>query len=290
MNFANMHPYLYYATRYPFSRGQVSNNRICYASSLYLISEGKGMLRTCGQSYETTMGSLVYMPAGQLHHWVADAGDPMVHVCCYFDWSFFDRQDYFNHPSHICFDEATLVPGLIGPAFPYEIPVHLKVDKPKLWIDHFEKFYTDNRFTDEKTYMRSLKIQSSFQAFIEFFLTFALKEEHIPNPRMSKMIERLDFDLLQGAVQPLGAYYNDLGISRGYFFDLFKQATGISPAQYVIQFRINRSKEDLRLTDLSITEIADKHGFSSLHYFSKLFRKLTGLSPREYREENRKGR
>ncbi|MBJ8192377.1 helix-turn-helix domain-containing protein, partial [Bacillus cereus] len=109
--------------------------------------------------------------------------------------------------------------------------------------------------TDERTFIRSLKVQSNFQKFIEFYLTFALKEEHIPNLRMSKLLERLDQDLIQGSLQPLEVYYRELRISRGYFFELFKQSTGLSPTQYVIQFRINRVKDDLLFTNLSITEI-----------------------------------
>jgi len=286
MDFANLHPYVYYATRYPFSMGQSANNRICYASSLYLISEGKGVIHTCGRTYEATVGSLVYIPAGQPHHWVADKEDPMVHICCYFDWSYIDRRVEFIDPSRICYDESTLVPALIGPAFPLSLPEHMNVENLRLWIDYFEKFYIENKYTNERTFVRSLKVQSNFQQFIEFYLTFALKEEHIPNLRMSKLLERLDQDLIQGSLQPLEVYYRELRISRGYFFELFKQATGLPPTQYVTQFRINRVKDDLLFTNLSITEIADKHGFSSLHYFSKLFRKLIGLSPREYREEN----
>ncbi|MDQ0916103.1 AraC family transcriptional regulator [Paenibacillus sp. V4I5] len=289
MDFADLHPYVYFATRYPFSKGQTSKNRICYASSLYLISEGRGVIHTNGRTYETVAGSLVYIPAGQPHHWVADSQDPMVHICCYFDWYYIDRRAEFTHPSMICYDAATLVSTLIGPAFPYSLPEHVKVEKLRLWIDLFEKFYTNNYYTNERTYVRSLKIQSSFQQFIEFFLTFALKEEHIPNLRMSKLLERLDQDLVQGNLQPLEIYYRELRISRGYFFDLFKDATGLTPTQYVIQFRINRVKDDLLFTNLNITEIADKHGFSSLHYFSKLFRKINGLSPREFREMNRDG-
>lgn len=286
MDFASFHPYVYYATRYPFSRGQASRNRFCYASSLYLISEGKGIIHTCGRTYETFPGSLIYMPAGQPHDWIADSHDPMVHVCCYFDWAYMDRRAVSAHPSIICYDPAQLLPSLIGPSFPHSIPEHAKVEKLRKWIDLFEKFYTDNEYTNERTFVRSLKIQSHFQQFIEFFLAFALKEEHIPDPRMNKLLERLDQDLVRGDLQPLATYYNELHLSRGYFFELFKQATGLPPVQYVNQYRINRAKYDLRFTNLSVTEIAEKHGFSSVHYFSKLFRQLVGRSPREFREES----
>lgn len=285
MDFSVFHPHVNYATRYPFSRGQTSRNRHCYSSSLYLITEGKGIIHTCGRTYHTIPGSLIYIPAGQQHDWIADSQNPMVHVCCYFDWVFVDRRAFFDHPSEICYDVAQLIPALIDPAFPYVIPEHLNVEKLRVWIDYFEKFYTENRFVNEHTYIRNLKRQSHFLQFIEFFLNFVLKDDHVLDHRIRKLLEQLDQDLIHGNLQPLETYYNGLHISRGYFFELFKKATGLPPIQYINQFRINRAREDLRNSNISITEIAEKHGFSSVHYFSKLFRQLNGKSPREFRKE-----
>ncbi|WP_211748676.1 AraC family transcriptional regulator [Paenibacillus sp. Marseille-Q4541] len=283
MDFSSFHPYVNYATRYSFSKGQASTNRHCYSSSLYLISEGKGILRTPGRIYHTTPGSLVYIPAGQPHDWIADSQDPMVHICCYFDWVYRDRRAYFNDPSVICHDFAQLIPGLLDATFPYAIPEHMKVEKLHVWIDFFEKFYTENHLVNERTYMRNLKRQSHFFQFIEFFLPFVLKDDHVLDHRIRKLLEQLDQDLIHGRLQPLEAYYTELRISRGYFFELFKKATGLPPTQYINQFRINRARDDLRNSDISVTDIAEKHGFSSVHYFSKLFRQLNGKSPREFR-------
>jgi AraC-like DNA-binding protein len=285
MNFAAYHPYVHYATRYPFSKGQTSLNRHCYSSSIYLISEGSGSLRTCGRVYRTDPGSLVYIPAGQQHDWIADSIIPMVHICCYFDWSHIDRRAWFNHPSMICYDASQLNVSLVSAPFPYEIPEYLKVEKLRVWTDLFEKFYTENHYPNERTYIRNIKLQSYFLHFIEFFLSFVLRDDRFPDRRMYKVLERLDQDLLHGLVKPLESYYKEMRVSRGYFFELFKQATGLPPTQYINQFRINRAKEDLSHTSISITEIAEKHGFASVHYFSKLFRLLNGMSPRAYRDE-----
>lgn len=284
MNFPEFHPYVYYATRYEFSKNQTSKPRTCYSSSLYLIGEGKGVMKTRGNAYETLPGSLVYIPAGQLHEWVADANEPMVHICCYFDWMYMDRRLNFKYPHTICYDDKQLQSSLVGPAFPFPIPEHIKVEKLWIWVELFEKFYISNEYTNKKTYIRSLKAQSHFQQFIEHFLTYALKEEYIPDPRIHKLMEQMEQDLVRGRLLPLESYYRKLKISRGYFFELFKQATGMSPVQYINHFRINRTKEDLQYTSLSITEIAEKHHFSSIHYFSKLFRQLTGRTPKEFRE------
>lgn len=284
VDFAIFHPYVFYATRYPFSKGQSNNNRHCYSSSLYLVSEGKGIFRTCGRTYHTDPGSLIYVPAGQPHDWIADSQEPMVHVCCYFDWTYVDRRALSDHPSVICYDIDQLIPSYVGSAIPYAIPELMRVEKLKPWIDLFETFYTGNQYENEHTCMRSLKIQSQFLQFIEYFLKFALKDEDIPDHRMNKLLERLDQDLLHGKLRPLESYYAEMRVSRGYFFELFKKSTGVPPTQYINQFRINRARDDLRNTNITITEIAEKHGFSSIHYFSKLFRQHTGMSPLEFRK------
>ncbi|MGF1478586.1 MAG: helix-turn-helix domain-containing protein [Cyanophyceae cyanobacterium] len=70
-----------------------------------------------------------------------------------------------------------------------------------------------------------------------------------------------------------------------HFTRLFKQATGFTPYQYVIQCRIERAKQLLRETDLAIALIAQQVGFSSHGSFTKAFRKHTNLSPKVYRRQ-----
>ncbi|MBW7454734.1 AraC family transcriptional regulator [Paenibacillus sepulcri] len=283
MNFSAFHPYVYYASRYPFSRGQSSAPRICYSSSIYLVSEGSGVLLTGGEAYQAGPGSLMYVPAGQPHEWVADSIDPMVHVCCYFDWSYVERRALSDWSTPICYNPEELQTAFIGPDFPFPIPVAAAVDSLRPWIDLFQSFYKSGDYTSDRTFMRSLTTQRNFQSFIDYFLQHMLKDSHIPDPRISHMLDRMERDLLSVPPKPLEQYYSSLNMSRGHFFELFKQATGYSPVQYMNGFRIGRAMEDLLRTSLTITEIADKYHFSSVHYFSRLFHKQTGQSPREFR-------
>lgn len=46
--------------------------------------------------------------------------------------------------------------------------------------------------------------------------------------------------------------------------------------------RIKKAKALLRKNELSVTEISDKLGFSSIHYFCRIFKKMTGNSPKNY--------
>jgi len=74
-----------------------------------------------------------------------------------------------------------------------------------------------------------------------------------------------------------------INISPTYFASLFKQTTGISPHQYVIQQRVERAKSMLSKTDLTIADIAFQTGFSSQSHLNQQFKRITGMTPKEVR-------
>lgn len=73
--------------------------------------------------------------------------------------------------------------------------------------------------------------------------------------------------------------------SHHYFCHLFKQSTGVSPYQYVIQQRIEKAKVLLQQHYLPLVEIALSCGFSSQSALSRTFRKCVGTTPRSYRRQ-----
>ncbi len=74
-----------------------------------------------------------------------------------------------------------------------------------------------------------------------------------------------------------------INISPTYFASLFKQATGISPYQYVIRQRVERAKVMLSKTDLAIADIALQVGFSSHSHLTQHFKRFTGMTPKQVR-------
>lgn len=70
--------------------------------------------------------------------------------------------------------------------------------------------------------------------------------------------------------------------SVAHFSRSFKRAFGETPHQYLLLRRIERAKEMLRGTDLSVTQISVEVGFRSLGSFSTAFRKLVGEPPSAY--------
>jgi AraC family transcriptional regulator len=79
-------------------------------------------------------------------------------------------------------------------------------------------------------------------------------------------------------------------LSPFHFARLFKKVTGASPHAYLAALRVERAKNLLATTDLSITEIATRVGYASSSHFSKAFRQATALTPRAFRAAVVKGR
>ena len=77
----------------------------------------------------------------------------------------------------------------------------------------------------------------------------------------------------------------EMGMSYSNFRKLFKEHTGMAPALYQQDLRLQRAKELLSTTDLSIKEIAYALNFDSPDYFSSKFRAKTGMKPSEFRRQ-----
>ncbi len=77
----------------------------------------------------------------------------------------------------------------------------------------------------------------------------------------------------------------DLGVSYSNFRKLFKEHTGLSPAIYQQDLRLQRAKELLTTTDMSIKEIAYRLNFESPDYFSAKFKAKTGRKPSDLRSQ-----
>jgi AraC family transcriptional regulator of arabinose operon len=82
----------------------------------------------------------------------------------------------------------------------------------------------------------------------------------------------------------LSDYAKQCNMSVSWFARIFRQQTGLSPQQYLINVRINKAKELLVSSSYNISEIAEIIGYQNPLYFSRIFNKYIGCSPSEYRK------
>ncbi len=109
----------------------------------------------------------------------------------------------------------------------------------------------------------------SSHALLRIGKAVARLEEHFDQPMTVEQLARI------------------AGMPRRSFLRAFREATGQTPINYLLQLRISRAAELLGLTDESITEIAFRCGFEDSNYFTRQFRRVREMTPREYRQRHR---
>jgi len=134
-------------------------------------------------------------------------------------------------------------------------------------------------------------------AQIELFLTYAERfynrqfitrkiSNHQILERLEKLLENYftDDSLVKKGLPTVHYIAENLNVSPNYLSGLLKLHTGQSTQQHIHNKLIEKAKEKLSTTDLSISEIAFELGFEHQQSFSKLFKTKTNVSPLEFRQ------
>ena len=74
-----------------------------------------------------------------------------------------------------------------------------------------------------------------------------------------------------------------MGFTSGYFSKKFKQITGVTYHDYLIDCRIKNSLKDIKNTNLSMTDVAYRNGFPNVKSFIEYFKKAYNMTPFKYR-------
>jgi len=133
-------------------------------------------------------------------------------------------------------------------------------------------------------------------AQIELLLTYAERfyqrqfiTRKITNHKILDQLEDILTDyfngdgLVENGLPTVQSIAEALSVSPNYLSGLLKVLTGQSTQQHIHDKLIEKAKEKLSTTDLSVTEIAYELGFEHPQSFNKLFKAKTSLSPSEFR-------
>lgn len=110
--------------------------------------------------------------------------------------------------------------------------------------------------------------------------------------KKSQLIERIKTIVIkwvreqdgERAVNLSDVLADELHHDYNYLSNLFSEVEGITIEKYHIAQKIERVKELLVYDELSLSEIADQLGYSSVAYLSNQFKKVTGLSPSHFKK------
>ncbi|MUG87338.1 helix-turn-helix domain-containing protein [Paenibacillus timonensis] len=130
---------------------------------------------------------------------------------------------------------------------------------------------------------------SDFQAWLENMVTTLATETEVPKSsnRKEEIVQEIKEYVdshLQDAQLSIEQVADNFSFSVSYIRLVFKEIANLSLSEYILQTRIERVKEKLVSSQLSVLEIADQCGFLSKGHFFSAFKKFTNLTPKQYRE------
>jgi AraC-like DNA-binding protein len=234
-----------YAAKSPFSR-------------LLLCKRGRGQIESRGAALIFKPGQLVFVPTEVEATYIKPRG-------LEFYWVYF-RADCFG-----CIDFFRLcaVPCL-GRMSPGSTPVF----KRMLANMH------SSRLTERVQVLMDLLLLLG--PFLAQCRSDRSLEKHRQLIRLLPVLSFIEEHLKEsGSLRDLAAR---VALNPVYFSNLFSSTMGMPPIRYINHRRIERSKELLLISQLSIKEIAAQLGFEDPLYFSRVFQKQEGLPPLRYRQ------
>lgn len=121
-----------------------------------------------------------------------------------------------------------------------------------------------------------------FLQLITYLRDYSLGHINNSSNRLTRVIDFINRNY--SSIVTLDDICREVYISKHYLCRMFKDTVGMTIMEYLLKTRIAAAKNYLTSEEMSIGEISDKCGFSSVSYFSQVFKKNTGVSPHEYRK------
>jgi ribose 5-phosphate isomerase B len=106
----------------------------------------------------------------------------------------------------------------------------------------------------------------------------------IPPQRLARVVQHIRNNLDKPLA--VGTLCAMVEMSQSHFSKMFKLSTGLAPHQFVLQERINRSKELLLQGNAKIVDIALGVGFENQAHFTTVFGNLVGMTPRQFQRSS----
>ena len=164
-------------------------------------------------------------------------------------------------------------------------------------LDHFESLEISGCL---RNILREMELKSTgyedvCQAFMEILIIRLMRNTELSVPEVPPVIAgnrqcaavRRYIDLHFKEALTLDQLAEEAHMNKYYLSHTFTREYGISPINYMLSRRLEESKYLLAETDLSMSQISQLLGFSSLSYFSQVFRRTQSVTPMEYRQSTK---
>lgn len=152
------------------------------------------------------------------------------------------------------------------------------------------------KLADEMLYIVNHPHESSFRLighlylFMDYLLQSAKSTKLVSSGRMSDYYIKEAINYIEQNFQnniSIEDIATVCGINRSYLGKIFRNSIGRSPQEFLMNYRMVKATELLKLTSLSIADVGSAVGYENQLHFSRAFKNIYGVSPREWRNQNK---
>lgn len=126
--------------------------------------------------------------------------------------------------------------------------------------------------------------------FFDFLIRSSKSTKLVPSSKMSDYYIKEAINYIEQNFQnniTIEDIAEVCGINRSYFGKIFKRSVGRAPQEFLMNYRMVKAAELLKLTSLSVAEIGSAVGYENQLHFSRAFKTIYGVSPREWRNTHK---
>lgn len=276
----DIRPFIRVAHHYRFSPASntFERHRLGYCYAFHLFDAGRGMVTIRDRSFPLNKGTLVFIPPTVPHSFYTEPNEPMASYNIYFElWP--DRVQTTG--IHLAWDPSDFDPSYLTQitscpeleSLPYVTELQTEHIFKELF-GHIVRTHLSNNL-----YRSDMAHSLLYSLVLELFNTS--RKEQVYDYRIQKLLtymdehpeSRPDFD----------EWMRQCGLKKTQFYERFREVAGMTPGDYALRARMRLASAVLVESNLSVTEIADSLGYTSIHYFSQQFKDYYGCSPKEFR-------
>jgi AraC-like DNA-binding protein len=268
----------------------------------HVVLKGGFMLSVEGEPpIEVHAGEVVLLPRNDVHMLATEPGLKPVHGSSLVQPAPDGRLARIRHGGGG--EETHMVCGFLGseeasnPLFaslPRALRIGLREGTSRDWIEASARFAADE-LAEGRLASSSVMSRLSEVLLVEAVRAYASQLDGsksgwlrgLGDPQIGRALSLIHRDI--SAHWTAGALAREVGLSRSAFVERFSELVGMPPIRYLVYWRLQAARQQLRETRRSIAQIAHAVGYGSEEAFSRAFKREFGASPARWREQAAEG-
>ncbi|QUI22256.1 helix-turn-helix domain-containing protein [Vallitalea pronyensis] len=265
--------------------------RRIYDHQWMFCTAGKAFYEEEGHVYTLVPGTLLYIEPDVPHSFWLDSDTPGMIKWVHFDFEYhkdvYDLHNMIQKNGSICFQPELPSKKFLRKRYVFEGDIEL----PKVLLMENKQSMTDCFDQIFRVFLQH-KLSWQLEAKANWMLIMAAVISQLTESRktatppdhsafIKTLCQYIEHNYHTKLTRKsLASYY---GYNHDYLGKLFKGAMKKSISTYINELRIEKGKELLIHSDLTVENIAELIGYSDVYYFSKKMKAMTGMSPTDWR-------